>query len=38
MCSPLASVVHARLGEPRNSVINLAILALCVFVAVGRAG
>ena len=32
----LAAVVHTRLREPRNVAVNLVLLALCVFVAVGR--
>ncbi|MGB5695390.1 MAG: DoxX family protein [Polyangiales bacterium] len=33
----LASVVHARLKEPRNVVINVVLLILCAFVVGGRA-
>ena len=33
----LAAGVHARLREPRNVAINVAILAACVVVALGRA-
>ncbi|HEV2781242.1 MAG TPA: DoxX family protein [Actinophytocola sp.] len=32
----LAATVHGRLREPRNIAINMAILALAVFVAWGR--
>jgi hypothetical protein len=32
----LASPVHMRLREPRNVATNMGILAVCVFVAVGR--
>ena len=32
----LASTVHTRLREPRNVATNFGILAVCVFVAVGR--
>lgn len=32
----LASTVHMRLREPRNVATNMAILAVCVFVSVGR--
>jgi hypothetical protein len=32
----LASTVHTRLREPRNVATNMGILAVCVFVAVGR--
>ena len=32
----LAAVVHTRLREPKNVAKNIALLALCVFVAVGR--
>lgn len=31
-----AAVVHGRLREPRNVLINMAILAVCVFVSWGR--
>jgi uncharacterized membrane protein YphA (DoxX/SURF4 family) len=31
-----AAVAHSRLHEPRNVATNAAILALCLFVAVGR--
>ncbi len=32
----LAAGIHLRLNEPRTAMGNLAILALCVFVAAGR--
>jgi uncharacterized membrane protein YphA (DoxX/SURF4 family) len=32
----LAATVHTRLREPRNVATNMAILAVCVFVSVGR--
>lgn len=32
----LASTVHTRLREPRNVATNMGILAVCVFVAIGR--
>jgi hypothetical protein len=32
-----AATIHLRLGEPRTALANAGILALCVFVAVGRA-
>lgn len=32
----LAARVHWALGEARNVAVNLALLALCVFVAAGR--
>lgn len=32
----LAATVHSRLREPRNVAINMLILAVCVFVSVGR--
>jgi uncharacterized membrane protein YphA (DoxX/SURF4 family) len=32
----LASTVHMRLREPRNVAANMAILALCLFVSIGR--
>ncbi len=32
----LAATVHTRLREPRNVVTNMAILAVCAFVAIGR--
>jgi hypothetical protein len=31
-----AAIIHLRLREPRTSLQNLVILALCVFIAVGR--
>jgi hypothetical protein len=31
-----AASIHTRLHEPQNVAINAVILALCVFVAVGR--
>jgi hypothetical protein len=32
----LAATVHTRLREPRNVATNMAILAVCVFVSIGR--
>lgn len=32
----LAGIIHARLHEPRNVVGNCVLLALCLFVALGR--
>lgn len=32
----LAAGVHTKLREPRNVATNMILLALCVFVAVGR--
>jgi uncharacterized membrane protein YphA (DoxX/SURF4 family) len=32
----LAATVHTRLREPRNVATNMALLAVCVFVAIGR--
>lgn len=32
----LAAGVHAKLREPRNVASNMVLLALCLFVAVGR--
>ncbi|HEY0448657.1 DoxX family protein [Actinophytocola sp.] len=32
----LAATVHSRLREPRTVLVNMAILAVCVFVSVGR--
>lgn len=32
----LAATVHSRLREPRNVAANMAILAVCAFVSVGR--
>ncbi|HEY7598265.1 MAG TPA: DoxX family protein [Actinophytocola sp.] len=32
----LAATVHTRLREPRNVATNMAILAICVFVSIGR--
>jgi len=32
----LAATVHTRLREPRNVATNMGILAVCVFVAIGR--
>ncbi|HEV7647485.1 MAG TPA: DoxX family protein [Actinophytocola sp.] len=32
----MAATVHSRLREPRNVATNAGILAVCVFVAVGR--
>ena len=32
-----AATIHLRLGEPRTALANAGILALCVFVALGRA-
>ncbi|MPZ86250.1 MAG: DoxX family protein [Actinophytocola sp.] len=32
----LAATVHSRLREPRNVAANMLILAVCVFVSVGR--
>jgi uncharacterized membrane protein YphA (DoxX/SURF4 family) len=34
----LAATVHTRLREPRNVATNMAVLAVCVFVAIGRFG
>jgi hypothetical protein len=34
----LAAMVHARLREPRAVVVNLGILAVAAFVAIGRFG
>ena len=31
-----AARAHARLHEPRNVAVNLVLLALCLFVAIGR--
>jgi hypothetical protein len=31
-----AAVAHTRLSEPRNVAVNAVLLAICVFVAVGR--
>jgi uncharacterized membrane protein YphA (DoxX/SURF4 family) len=31
-----AARAHTRLHEPRNVALNLALLALCAFVAIGR--
>jgi uncharacterized membrane protein YphA (DoxX/SURF4 family) len=31
-----AAIVHSRLREPRNILINMVILAVCVFVSWGR--
>lgn len=32
----LAATVHTRLREPQNVATNMGILAVCVFVAIGR--
>jgi hypothetical protein len=32
-----AATIHLRLGEPRTALANAGILALCVFIALGRA-
>ncbi|MGH3878580.1 MAG: DoxX family protein [Actinophytocola sp.] len=32
----LAATVHTRLREPRNVATNMGILAVCVFVSIGR--
>lgn len=32
----LAATVHTRLREPRNVATNMAILAVCAFVSIGR--
>jgi hypothetical protein len=32
----LAATVHTRLREPQNVATNMGILAVCVFVSVGR--
>jgi DoxX-like protein len=32
----LAATVHTRLREPRNVATNMGILAVCLFVAIGR--
>lgn len=32
----LAATVHTRLREPRNVSVNMAVLAVCAFVAIGR--
>lgn len=34
----LACGVHLHRGEPRNALVNLVLLAVCVFVAWGRRG
>lgn len=34
----LAAVVHSRLREPKNVATNMVLLALCLFVALGRGG
>ena len=31
-----AATIHLRLNEPRTALGNLAILALCVFIIIGR--
>ena len=32
-----AATIHLRLGEPRTAMANIGILALCAFIALGRA-